>query len=230
MTQRIGHDQIKEDPYMLCWSVKWLGKKIVSRSLLDFPAQFKKDPRSDYYLAKEIWPFIDRADIIVGHNSDNFDLKWINGLFILHGLPQPSPYRKVDTYKSLNKYARFISHSLKYACRKLSVGHKMDTGGFDLWPKCMDGDEKAMKKMVRYCESDTKITEKLYVKLRPSIQNHPNMNVYEGGNGCPLCMSINMRANGKRYSMAGFKQGYVCGDCGKRFTLGKTITNTETRN
>jgi hypothetical protein len=40
-----------------------------------------------------MWKLLDRADVVVGHNADKFDVRKGNARFIAHGLPPPPPYR-----------------------------------------------------------------------------------------------------------------------------------------
>ena len=209
---------------MLMWSAKWLGQsKIRSSAIIDFPL-FKKNPQSDLEITKAIWPLMNEADIIIGHNSNNFDLKWINGCFILHGIKPPSPYKTIDTYKELNKNARFVSHSLKYSCKKLGIGAKEETGGFPLWKKCMDGHKPSFSKMRRYCMNDTRITEQLYLALKPYISSHPNMNLYNGSEGCPLCGSNNILHEGFIQAVSYKRKRFSCKDCGKWFSSSEVVS------
>ena len=85
--QNIGVSQIVDDGYVLCWCAKWLDKKeIMSDALINYPSYFKKNPRCDKKIAESIWKLVNEADIVVTHNGNNFDLRWINTLFVKHVL------------------------------------------------------------------------------------------------------------------------------------------------
>ena len=49
---------------------------------------------------------------------------------------------------------------------------------FELWGRCVDGDDKALKKMRKYNRRDVNILEETYLTLRPWIKSHPNLGLY----------------------------------------------------
>ena len=205
----------KQEYYILSFAYKWLGEKTTKAySLPDFKT-YKKDKTNDKELMKVLWKLLDEADIVVGHNSDRFDIRKTNARFIAHGMTKPSPYKTVDTLKAARKYFFFNSNKLSHLCTNLGIGQKISTGGFGLWLKCMDGDMKAWKKMVRYNKHDVTITEKLYLTLRPWIENHPNRALMDGKErACPTCSSPKVIKNGFVYSRVGIYQKWICKNCG----------------
>jgi len=73
--------------------------------------------------------------------------------------------------------------------------------------------------MLDYCNRDVKLTEEYYLKLRPRIKNHPNVNMFHsqpfGGRlRCPACGSGKLLRKGFRYLTTGRKQRFKCDDCG----------------
>lgn len=215
--QNIGINQIVEDGYVLCWCAKWLdGKEIMSDALVNYPEYFKKNPRCDKKIAESIWKLVNEADVVVTHNGNNFDLKWLNTMFVKNGLKPVSPYKSVDTCSVVKNKFRFISNKMDFICRKLEIGSKIETT-FKLWENCMKGDKKSWKKMVDYCKHDVRLLEKLYLTIRPYIKNHPNMNLYNGvvDATCPNCASKNLERRGYDYTSTYKYQRYVCKDCGK---------------
>ena len=230
--QNIGTNQIVEDGYVLCWCAKWLGdREIKSDALVNYPSYYTQNPRSDKKIAESIWQLIGEADIVVTHNGNDFDLKWLNTIFIKNGLKPQCGYRSVDTFLEVKKKFRFISNKLDFICRKLSLGRKISTGGFELWDECMRGVRLAWRKLVKYCKHDVLLLEKLYLTLRPFMAHHPNLGLYEDRPimCCPNCSSKHYRKRGFEYTLSAKYRRYSCYDCGKCFSdrtdrVGKVTT------
>ena len=90
---------------------------------------------------------------------------------------------------------------------------KPKTTHADLWHDCLEGDEKAWKKMVKYNNNDVVLLEKLYLKLRPYITNHPNVAVSKE-EGCPRCGKTNTEWRGYYTTSVSTYHRFVCLDCG----------------
>src|SRR6266487_356449 len=160
--------------YILSFAYKWLGeKRIHTHALPDFTI-FTKDREDDSGLVRELWSLLDRADIVVGHNGDRFDLRKSNARFIVHGLAPPSPYKSIDTLKIARRHFNFTSNRLDDLGQYLSVGRKLAHTGVHLWLGCMRGDEKSWTMMRRYNAQDVALLERVYLKLRPWATGHPN--------------------------------------------------------
>lgn len=205
------------DWHVMSWSAKWLNdKKIMVKALPDYPL-YKRDPDNDKELLKNIWALLDEADIVVGHNAQKFDCKKLNARFIANGMPPPSPYKIVDTLLVAKRYFSFTSNRLDTIGRILGLGEKIDTGGFDLWKKCLEGDKKAWKKMCEYNKQDVILLEKVYLKLRPYMQNHPNINISESIDTarCPCCGSEDLVRRGYAYTNMGKFARVCCNKCSK---------------
>lgn len=202
--------------YMLSFAYKWLGeKKTYAYALPDFKG-YKKDKTNDYELVKKLHELMNEADIIIGHNCDQFDIRKTNARFIAHGLTPPSPYKTVDTKKVAKRYFHFNSNKLDDLGRYLKLGQKLSTGGFDLWLGCMGGNPKAWKTMVEYNKQDVILLEEVYNTLLPWISNHPNVNVIDENEfGCTNCGSEHLQKRGIGFNSVTKYQRYVCVDCGK---------------
>ncbi len=201
-----------EERYILCFTVKWLDGKSFTYGLPDFTT-YSKDPKSDKELVIKLKEYLDEADIIVGHNSDNFDLKIINARCIVNGLTPPSPYRTVDTKKEAKKRFGFNSNSLNDLCKILGIGGKYDTGGFKLWKDCMSGKAEAWKKMRKYNKIDVMLLEQLYLRMRPWMKTHPNVAIHADRLSCQACGSSNTQKRGLSYSKYTKYQRIQCLDC-----------------
>jgi hypothetical protein len=214
----VGVNQIVRDGYVLMWAAKWLGKKeVLWDSVSRHAAPKDYDTIGEREIAKSIWKLLDEADIVITHNGDDFDLRWLNAVFIKHHLPPVSTFKSVDTKKEAKKGGRFISNSLKWLLQKLDLGYKLDTGGFELWPRCMSGNKAAWNHMIKYCKNDVTSLERLYRRLRPYMKLHPNLGLFskKGTRVCPNCSSTHIRKKGFFYTSVSRFQRWICLDCGK---------------
>jgi len=200
--------------YMLCVSYRWEHEnKTHVTSLVDFPSFYKKDPENDFHVVKKLWELFDEADIVIAHNGDRFDMRKANARFVAHGLGPASPVKSVDTLKAARRYFMFNSNKLDHLGDHLGVGRKVSTGGFETWAGCMRGDMKYWKLMIKYAKQDVDLLRKVYMKLRPWMKNHPNLNVYDGGHNCPTCGSSKLQKRGVRYTQVATYQQWQCNDC-----------------
>lgn len=230
--QNIGLNQIIKDGYVLCWAAKWLDQtRLISDAIVNYPSYFKKNPTSDKKIAASMWKLLDEADIVVTHNGDNFDIKWLNTIFLKHKMPPPSPFKSIDTLKASRSSFRFTSNKLAFILKTLGLTHKIENEGFKLWVKCIEGHKPSWKIMLKYCGQDVKSLEELYYEIRPYIKGHPNLAIYQNGSTltCPACNSESIAKNGYSYTGASKYQRYACleSGCGKNFRGSKSLIKTK---
>jgi DNA polymerase elongation subunit (family B) len=206
--------------YMLCYGYKWAGGKTHVVSLPDFKS-YKTDKTNDKELIKSLWNLFNEADVIVGHNSNSFDIKKTNARFLYYGLPPTSPYKMVDTKVMTKSRFKFNSNKLDDLGTHLGLGQKVKTGGFDLWLGCASGDKKSWSKMIKYNRQDVDLLEKVYNKLVPWCK-HPI--VYTGEICCRVCGHKELQHRGWSYMDSGKSKRpkYSCKKCG-RWSLGELV-------
>ena len=193
---------------------KWLGGHKVESASIPKYYGYKNVLAKNKKLVELIHSLFSAADILVAQNGDAFDIKRCNSEFIKHGLKPPSTYKSVDTLKVARQKFGFNSNKLDDIGATLGLGRKKHTGGFKLWQDCINGNRKAWNKMIAYNEQDVVLLEKIYLKLRPWMTTHPNMNAIDGGEGCTKCRSNNLNREGFTLSNQGRRQRYSCKDCG----------------
>lgn len=216
--------------YMLTFAYKWGDGKTQAFALPDFKL-YRKDPTNDLELVRKLWELFNEADVIVGHNGDRFDIRKANSRFLFHGFLPPEPFKTIDTLKVARKYFALNSNRLDDLGNLLSVGRKVETGGFKLWLGCMNGDSSSWKTMVKYNKHDVDLLYRVYQKLQGWITNHPNVNLYgEQSDSCPVCGGKHIQKRGFGYTKLGKYQRYQCLECGawgkdrKIIKLGVNIT------
>lgn len=204
--------------FMLSYAVKWKGeKKIHVRALCDYP-DYKKDKENDKSLVEDLRDVFDRADIIIAHNGDRFDIRKSNARFIANGLLPPSTYKTIDTLKIARRYFKFTSNSLNELAATLDCGAKLPNEGFHLWKSCMEGDPAAWVKMKKYNAHDIVLLEKVYARLAPWHKSHPDITLYGEKSDrphCPACASDKMQRRGFEILLKRRRYRYQCQDCGK---------------
>lgn len=206
--------------YILCVGYKWLGGKTKVVALPDFKGY--KPHSKDEELVKFAWGLLDEADIVIAQNGDAFDIKKLNTRFMQYGLTPPSPYKTIDTLKIARKFS-FNSNKLDDLGRDLGLGRKLEHEGFPLWLKCREGDMKAWKRMKSYNKQDVELLEQLYLKERPWIKNHPNLDAFNHINTtCPRCGSKDIQWRGEYKTQTNLYKRFCCKNCGSWGKLNKS--------
>ena len=214
--QNINYHDIVQDWNIYCISWKVLGKKRVKTFSVDLNvSQF-----DDYDLCKKMREVLVKADAIVHHNGNAFDLKKYNARLIKHKLDPLPPIQTIDTLKEARKIAKFSSNKLDYIGQYLGCGEKIETAGQNLWKGVYNGDPRSLKLMIKYCEQDVRLLENVYLKLRGYMKSHPNLSFYDDKISCPTCNSKNKMKEGTRRTASGIlKQRYKCKDCYRIYSL-----------
>lgn len=220
--QNVGLNQLVESTEMLCFGARWLGTdEVIFRSVHHHGKEA---------MLAELWRLLDEADALMGWNSKGFDSKHIKREFLEAGMPPCSPFAELDLMQKVKANFRFPSNKLDYVSQRLGVGAKVKHSGFDLWLKCMAGDEEAWKQMKTYQIQDVDLLIDLYDKLLPWISGHPNAAlILDHNSGCVSCASYNVKENGVHYTPTGSYPRYVCGDCGKNMRGVKRIATSDLR-
>lgn len=191
----------------VCW--RWQGEtKMQSVCLLDDPKRFERDPHDDFYVAKKFHEVLAEADVVVTHNGDSFDLRYLKTRMLVHGLPPLPPITSLDTYKVAKKHFMLNSNKLDYIAKLLKVGAKMDTPK-GLWLDVLRGDRKAIKTMTEYNRHDVVVLEKVFAKLAPYMDNHVNRELF-GLAGCPRCGSTKIQSRGVHRAISRTYRRWQC--------------------
>lgn len=210
--------EVEQQWFILSFAYRWLGEKTVhSVALPDFPKRYKRDPEDDYEVVSALWHLFNEADIVVSHNGLRFDQPRARARFLVHNFDPPTPFREIDTLQVARKKFNFLSNRLDALCRQLGIGGKAGHAGFATWRGCMKGDPKAWATMVRYNKRDVEMLEELYLRLRPWIDNHPNLAVIENRpEACPKCGAEGqMQARGSyKVNAVTRNKRWQCQSCG----------------
>lgn len=204
--QHITINQIADDRggrLIHCVGMKWLRQ----------PVQVLSEWEHGYEgMMQGVYDALLEADAIVTYNGASFDIPKINGQFLLLGMEPPPPPTQIDLFKTARKMG-YPSGKLDYLSQKLGIGQKVKHDGFKLWVDVFNGCPKAQAKMAQYCAGDVKLTEKVYLKLRPHIANHPHL-AETKKDQCGACGSSRLQSRGLYRTRAIIYQRCHCQGCG----------------
>lgn len=225
----INPNFLVQERHIISVCYKWLDEdKVHSLSLLDDPKRFAKNPHDDKYVVEAFHKVMSTADCLVGHNSDQFDVKYLKTRMLAQGLDPLPPIPSVDTYKVAKSQFLFNSCRLDYLGKYLGFGGKKHTPP-DLWMDVLKGDPKAIKIMVEYNKRDVLLLESVFKKLMPYIPNYMNRQLF-GYDGCPRCGSKKIQSRGVHRAITKVYQRYQCQSCAGWFReLKSSSTSTPSR-
>lgn len=209
--ENIPLDRLISSGYLLCYAAKWHKKKEVI---------FKDKRDSDMH--QSIHDLMSEADAIVHYNGNRFDIPILNKELLMQGMSPPSPAKQIDLFQVVKSKFKFTSNRLDHVTQELGLGGKSGHSGFKTWIGAMNDDEKAWNSMRKYNIQDIKITEKLYNRLLPWIEGHPNHNLYEG-NGCPSCGKDTLIRRGLARTPTRLFQRWHCKSCGRWCRSSKSL-------
>ena len=209
----VGIDQIISHPYMLSWAAKELNDSEMHSDVLTSREAIDQD---DFRIVKSLSDYLNDQSILIGHNIKEFDLKKLNVRLLKHGLPPLVKHQIVDTLVVARQSFSFPSASLKYINSFLKITSKIETEGFNLWKKCMNGDSDALATMLNYNQGDVYANEDLYFRLRPFVKGHPNLGLYHETceTRCPNCGSETLDECGSYFTPSGRFVSMRCKNCG----------------
>ena len=202
--ENITPEKIIEHGGLLCVGVKWFGEKDTE--------VYTEWEHGHVEMVRAIHTLLHEADAVVTYNGDKYDLRKLEGEFLLAGLVPPPPPTSIDCLKAVKKFGFFMNR-LGFVAPFLGLGNKLEHEGMALWTKVDKGDAKAQKKMAKYCAQDVILLEKLYRKIRPYIRNHPHTGKTKGLE-CGACSSPRLQSRGVRRTKVFKIQRIQCQACG----------------
>jgi DNA polymerase elongation subunit (family B) len=214
----IPPENIIHERKVICASYKWEYEDEVHTLVWD-------ENQDDKKLLKAFIKILNKADEIVAHNGDNFDIKWLRTRCLYYNLPMFPKYQSIDTLKQSRSLFNFNSNKLDYIAKFLGVGSKTEHEGIDLWKKIIfDKDPDALKRMIAYCENDVVILQKVFNKLNRYTKPTVHYGVLKDYDKyvCPECGSMHLHLS-KTYAtaMGTVRRNMRCADksCQKKFTI-----------
>lgn len=155
----ISHSQVKIDSKVMCIQFMWEGdKRAVYTTWEKVNGEWDDSAQLDH-----VSQLINEADIIVGQNINEFDLKVLNNRLMLQGLTPIDNDVTIDVLKLSYKSFRKLSHKLDYRAKVLGMDgkHKME---FSDWINVLEGKVPVDKKMAPYGCKDVEETRAVMMK------------------------------------------------------------------
>jgi DNA polymerase elongation subunit (family B) len=213
----IGLNQIKDDSFILSFAAKFLDED----KIYYFDNRTGKNKQDDKKIIMKAYELFKKADILLGHNIDRFDIKKMNARFIKYGLDPLPKIQTIDTLKIAKRYFSFTSNKLEYLATFLGCtpksSHQKFTG-LSLWTECLKNNKEAYDELRLYNEQDVLTQIEVYLKLA-KYDESINFQAYTQQVTC-ICSSTEFYKNGIKYSKNGQFQIYKCAHCGKNY-IGK---------
>jgi hypothetical protein len=214
----IDHKSIIFPARIITAAFKWQGDKKAEALVWTPGAQFQE---SDERLVKELVPEMDKADEIVAHFGDNFDIPWIRGRALKHGVIC-SNYKTVDTKAWSSRLFYLPSNKLDFLAAYLGIGTKIRTD-YDLWVDItVNRDKSALKKMVEYNIHDVDLLEQVYNRLSDFGPPKTHAGVLDGRPNwtCVRCGNTKVAHKHRYVSATGtVKHEMRCQECGKYYMV-----------
>lgn len=217
--QYISHDRILKPKSIISWAGKWLDSdEIVSHKVTRQEAIDREDGR----IMKKLWKYMDKAQVLIGHNMKGFDRKEANTSFTLNDMSPPSPYKIIDTLKEARKHFSFASNTLDYLTY-LTCDEEKKKVHFPLWHRCVNesgkDNNRALGDMETYNRQDIRATEDLFYKLRPWMSmSGVNLALFCEGDiegRCGKCTSRDITlSDNYYYTTVNRYKTYRCNHCG----------------
>ena len=206
--QTISINQIDKPGYTLCFAAKWHNKKSII-----FDSIQKSGMEG---MVRHAHDLLSEADAVVHYNGTKFDIPKLQEEIAMQGLDPPTPFSEIDLLKVVRRKFKFASNKLDYVCQRFGIGAKVENKGMPLWIGCMNGDPKCWREMERYNRQDVRLLPRLYERLLPWIENHPNWGHWNSGEiVCRNCGSTNVKKDGVERRTITPYQRYRCLDCRK---------------
>lgn len=206
--QNIAPSQVVEDKAMISFAARWVGKP-------DSMVFFSDHHDGHDVMVRAAHVLLDQADAVIHYNGERFDVPHMNTEFWKLGLFPPQPFKQIDLLATIRRKFMFLSRKLDSVADHMLDEHKIEHEGFALWTKCLAGDADAWDRMRSYNIHDVEITERLYHKALPWIENHPSVAAMSTEFQCISCGSRDLERKGLYYTKTRAYPQYQCGSCGK---------------
>lgn len=216
----VGPETIHTERQIICICWKWKGSK--KKYSLDWGLNTQNDADLLKAFSKELA----QADVVVGQNSDKFDLRILTGRLAYHNLPPINNLVTLDTLKLAKRGMNLNSYKLDYMSKFLGGQGKKKMDLQDWIDIIEDEDPKALKKMIKYCMQDVDELEYVHNRIQPYANTTVHRGVLRGHDrttSCPNCGFGTSQKRGVMVTASGVKkQRLQCTSCGKWFK-GETI-------
>ncbi len=101
----------------------------------------------------KLWPIIERADVLIGYNSDHFDIPLLNKYY-------PGDLTKIKSLDLMKEVKKTLGRRIKMdTLAEATLGKNKIGHGLDAITWWQNGE---IDKIIKYCIEDVRITKELY--------------------------------------------------------------------
>jgi hypothetical protein len=209
--QLLRHDQLDKD--YSNYNIICIAYKFDNEPVKVLHWDYNK--QDDKKMIRQFDEIASRADVVIGKNSDRFDIKHINTQRLLAGLPGlPDYFNTDDVEKQFRKYFMFPSYSLDYLSKELLGSGKMRMEMKDWIDIVEKTNKKSFYKMLSYCKKDVEDTFKLWKYAEGHFKPKFNHATFNGYLSCRICGSNKLKKNGTRVRNKTIFQMFHCNEHG----------------
>lgn len=155
---------------------------------------------------------IHEPDVLVGQNSDDFDIKKVNTSCMMFKINPPRKNVSYDTKKLAGKYGYEPTKKLAYIGPKYTENGKITHEGVELYIKARAGDKKAQKELEAYNKMDAVITRDLFFGTYYPFIVREEVKT-ENKKQCPFCGGHDTQRRGTAPYSGSIHRRYQCLTC-----------------
>ena len=211
----IPPENVVEEPRIICICWKWEGDDTLHDLTWDMQ-------RNDKKMLLKFMGILTKADEVVAHNGEHFDIRWLRAQCMYHGIAMPPEVTTLDTLLTSRRGLRLDSYRLAQLARRHKLPAKKALPS-NTWRKVfLDNDREALQEMVDYCKQDVVVLENYYKLLIPYILPVSHAGVLSGGekHHCPRCASKYVALRKTRTTAMGtLRYQLQCAECQTYFTV-----------
>jgi len=150
-------------------SMKITGQPVQTVRIDEFKL-YKKTPWDDSVIVEETRNMLENVHVLVGYNTYNFDIPFLNSRLVAHKLRVLSPTVKhVDLISVARHRLRLHSNRLESLLEHLGTSERKTPLEPELWRRAAAGDRAAMDKIVEHNIKDVTSLEEAFFRLLPFL-------------------------------------------------------------
>lgn len=180
---------------------------------------------ADKKLVTRFHEILKTADVAVGHYSNQFDWKYVQGKFLKYGLPDLTHLERRDTCMICRRHLKLGGNRLDHVAQFFGVVNKQSIDHKN-WMAVYTRSKKALRSIAHYNNGDVETLAEIYLKLEPLWINRQHVGVLNGHTriSCPKCGSEDTHLAKTRATPSGLiRKQLQCYGCGKYFTVASGI-------
>lgn len=218
-TETFGLNFNADAGWIMVISYKWYGEKKVHTITRKNPSVWSRELFDDKEICKAFAKVFEEADMHVTWNGTRFDLPFLQTRMLKHRLGFLPPVPHEDGLRTARKALK-MRRSLDNIQKFFELGtEKVEMNLSKVWVPAAMGDPKALKTVIKRCESDVLLLEEAYTLLRPLSRVHPNVALLDSpsdlsGRSCRLCKKDTLHKRGKIVALRHYRLKYQCTSCG----------------